>query len=139
MGGFVLVASALLALCSPDYVKGAPQQFLHVRNNQCTWQVGYDQPKGEPVPRLVVTIKDVAYGDGRACWIALTKPNGNPGGFPTGATKYVGCEAAKVLHVARVCKFYAPGWGTRPPKQYDTVNATGVELAKRTPNWRWVP
>lgn len=131
VGAFVLVASALLALCAPSYVRGAPEQWLKVRNNQCTWQVGYVRPVGAPNPTMVLTVQDVAPGDGKTCWVQLTRPNGNP-------EPVLGCYAEPVLKVKRKCVWEWRGWGVQKPKQYRVANATDAQNVRGV-QWKWVP
>ena len=119
-----------LALCTPSYPT-APHQWLSRRTNQCTWQLGYDRPASEPSPRLVITIKDVAYGDGKTCWLELTTDTGNPHGTPV-----IGCQALPSIHKAVTCRFTYPGW-PRPPKKYRAANSVASINVRNAP-WQWV-
>ena len=132
MGGFIVVASALLALCAPDYVKGAPSDLLKVRTNQCTYQLGTEKPKASPNPDWVLTVKDVSPGDGKTCWVQLTRANGNV------LSNWVGCYAQPVLKVARICTWRWHGMSGKP-KQYRIANETGPGLSQKQGDIAWKP
>lgn len=122
---WVAVSSALLALCAPDYVKGAPDNLLKVRTNQCTYQLGTEKSASSPNADWVLTVKDVAFGDGKTCWVQLTRPTGNP-------MSTVGCVASLK---ARVCTWRWKGYGTAKPKLYRIAQNANAAM----PAWKPVP